>query len=172
LVRAVGSHLSFNDNTYVIAQGDDITCSVSDEFKSLFGDVIFAKYAAELGLIYTNETKTGELVPHRPITEVEFLKRSFVFDPEENLFIAPLKLKSILKMVDWTKRKNRNKIVCDNVVTAIKELSLHSESVFEEYSKKIRSAFKERYPFASTQEPLDMNFRSRRAQVLSTVAFF
>jgi hypothetical protein len=26
-----------------------------------------------------------------------------------------------LKMVDWTKRKNRNKIVCDNVVTAIKE---------------------------------------------------
>ena len=170
--RSVGSHLSYNDNVYAVVQGDDITAAVSDDFKDKFSDVIFAKYALELGLTYTNETKTGELIPHRGLSEIEFLKRSFVFDERENLFIAPLKLKSILKMVDWTKRKNRDRIVADNVIIATKELALHDKATFEFYSKEIRNKFKECYPFLNTSEPLDVDFERRREQVLGTIGFF
>ena len=170
--RSVGSHLSYNDNVYVIAQGDDITAAVSDDFKDKFSDVIFAKHSLELGLTYTNETKSGELIPHRSLSEIEFLKRSFVFDERENLFIAPLKLKSILKMVDWTKRKNSDRIVADNVITATKELALHDKPTFEFYAKEIRTKFKECYPFLNTTEPLDVEFERRREQVLGTISFF
>ena len=170
--RSVGNHSSYNDNTYTVAQGDDITAAVTDEFKDKFSDVIFAKYALELGLTYTNETKSGELIPHRGLSEIEFLKRSFVFDERENLFIAPLKLKSILKMVDWTKRKNKNRIVADNVITATKELSLHDKSTFDFYASEIRTEFKGHYPFLNTSEPLDVEFEKRREQVLGTIGFF
>jgi hypothetical protein len=170
--RSVGNHSSYNDNVYTIAQGDDITASVSEDFKDKFSDVIFAKYALELGLTYTNETKSNELIPHRGLSEIEFLKRSFVFDERENLFIAPLKLRSILKMVDWTKRKHKDRIVADNVVTATKELALHDRSTFEHYASEIRTEFKGHYPFLNTSEPLDVEFERRREQVLGTIGFF
>lgn len=162
----------FREHTYTIAQGDDIAASVRDEYRDLYNDVIFSKYSKELGMSYTNETKSGTIVPLRSLGDIEFLKRSFVYDVRENLFIAPLKLKSILKMVDWTKRKNKNRIVADNVVTALKELSLHSRDVYDEYSKKIICAFKDKYPFVETSEPLNIEFQRRREDVLSTDAFF
>jgi hypothetical protein len=170
--QSVGDYSSFNNNVYVIALGDDITMSVTDAYKDKFNDVIFTKKVAELGLTYTNETKSGEIFTLRSLGDIEFLKRSFVFDSYSNLFIAPLKLRSILKMIDWTKRKRRIKIVCDNVVTAIKELSLHEESVFDFYSQQIIKNFKESYPGEFTSEPLELDFRRRRDQVMSSVSFY
>jgi hypothetical protein len=162
----------FRDHTYTIAQGDDIAASVHDEYRDLYNDVIFSKYSKELGMNYTNETKSGTVVPLRSLSDIEFLKRSFVYDVRENLFIAPLRLNSILKMVDWTKRKNKNTIVADNVVTALRELSLHNREVYDEYSKKIIYSFKNKYPFLETSEPLDVEFQRRRENVLGTAAYF
>lgn len=170
--RSTKSYLSYNENTYLIVQGDDLAGSVTDAYKDRFNDVVFAKYAAELGMKYTNETKSGEMIALRNLSEIEFLKRSFVFDPNENLYVAPLRLRSILKMVDWTKRKHKVKIVCDNVVTCIKELSLHEREVFDFYSEQIIKSFRECYPFEHTHEPLDIDFFRRREQVLNSPGFY
>jgi hypothetical protein len=105
-LRAIGTLADFDENNYTIVLGDDILYSVTDEFTEQFNDLVFAEKCKELGLVYTSETKDGKMVARRSLTEVGFLKRSFVFDPRENLWIAPLELKSILKMVDWTKKKH------------------------------------------------------------------
>lgn len=170
--KSVGNLIEFNFHVYVVALGDDITYSVTDDYRELFNDVVFAKYALEMGLVYTNETKSGEMIARRSLTEIEFLKRRFVFDVRENLWIAPLKLQSILKMIDWTKRKHTNAIVSSNVVTAIKELALHERPVFEEYSKKIQESFRTHYPYLRPSEPLELDYWSRRTQVLGTLNFF
>lgn len=171
-LRSVGSLIEYDHETYVISVGDDITYSTTDEYTEKFNDIAFAKYAAELGMVYTNETKSGEMVARRSLTEIEFLKRSFVFDVREGVWIAPLRLQSILKMIDWTKRKHKNAIVASNVVVAIKELSLHERPVFEHYSEMIKVAFKTSYPYLHPAEPLDLDFWSRRAQVLNTMLFY
>jgi hypothetical protein len=170
--RAVGSSIGYNDNVYAITLGDDIVYSVTDKFKVLFNDITFSKFVFEMGMTYTNESKTGELIAGRSINEVEFLKRGFVFDPGEGLWIAPLRIQSILKMVDWTKKKHKNAIVAQNVLTAIKELSLHDKEVFDKYSVKIIKAFQKHYPYLHTSEPLDMDFGYRRTQVLGTTMFY
>jgi hypothetical protein len=123
-------------------------------------------------MTYTNETKSGELIALRHLHDIEFLKRSFVWEPIEALYIAPLRLVLILKMIDWTKRKQRVKIACDNVVTSIKELSLHEESVFDFYSNNIIKAFRHAYPGEFTSEPLELDFRRRREQVMNSPGFY
>ena len=162
----------YRENTYTVAQGDDIAAAVTDPYKELFNDVVCTKFSKELGMVYTNESKSGEVVDLRHLKDIEFLKRSFVFDPIENLYIAPLRLQSIIRMIDWTDQKNKEKIVADNVITAIKELSLHSKEVFEEKSSIIIKNFKKYYPFLNTAEPLYKDFEDRRAQVLGTISFF
>ena len=162
----------YRENVYAIAQGDDIGASVTEEYKDLFNDVVCSKYSLELGMVYTNEVKSGEQVALRHLSEIEFLKRRFDFDSRENLYIAPLRITSIRRMVDWTTTQNKESIVADNVITAIKEFSLHPKEVYDQYVPKLIKEFKLRYPFLNTKEPIQKDFEDRRAQVLGTIAFF
>lgn len=170
--RAVGSLKDYNNNTYTIVLGDDIAYSVTEPFTDLFNDISFAKHSAELGMEYQIESKTGELIARRNITEIEFLKRSFVYDHNENLFIAPLRMDSIMKMLDWTKKKHRNAIVASNVITAVRELSLHNEVVYDKFVPLINDNFKFYYSRLSTSEPILEDHMSRRSKVLGSVVFF
>jgi hypothetical protein len=170
--RAIGSLKDYNSNTYTVVLGDDIAYSVSEAFTALFNDIVFAKHSTELGMNYQIESKSGELIARRHITEIEFLKRSFVYDCNENLFIAPLKMQSIMKMLDWTKKKHRNAIVASNVITAVRELSLHNEVVYDKYVPLINDNFKFYYPRLSTSEPILEDHMTRRSKVLGSVVFF
>jgi hypothetical protein len=171
-IKTSDALILYRQNTYTITQGDDIAGSVTDEYKDIFNDVTCSKYSLELGMVYTNEVKSGENVALRHLSEIEFLKRRFDFDMTENLYIAPLRLTSIRRMVDWTTKQNKESVVADNVITAIKELSLHPKEIFDEYSSKLIKEFKLKYPFLNTKEPLYKDFEDRRAQVLGTIAFF
>lgn len=171
-IRSTKKRLEFNNNVYVIGQGDDIVYAVSEDFKELFNDVLFAKFAKELGMTYTNETKDGSIFKLRHLTEIDFLKRSFSYDSSENLWIAPLKLKSILKMIDWTRKKHKNAIMSQNVMTCVRELSLHEKDIFDRFSRKVINLFRDNYPTLTTSGPLDLDYRARRAEVLQTICFF
>ena len=171
-IKEMGTIVGYNENVYAISQGDDLAYAVTDEYRDKFNDYKIHERVKEVGMTYTASDKSGEIKPLKSLTHITFLKRAFVFDPRENLWIAPLVLKSILKMVDWTKRKQRNKIVADNVIIALKELSLHDRYVFDDYSVKIRREFKHHYPFLHTSEPLDMDYWDVRTRVLATQQFF
>ena len=169
---AIGSLTLFDTNMYAIVQGDDLAYSVSDLFKDRFNDIVISERIKEVGMVYTNEAKDGTLVALRSLVNIEFLKRGFVFDESENLWIAPLRLQSILKMVDWTKRKHKNAIVASNVITAIKELALHDRETHDKYAPKIIKAFQKHYPFLTTHSPLIMDYACRKNEVLNTEGFY
>lgn len=171
-LRSVGSLHRFTDNTYIIGCGDDIVYSVKDEYAEKYNDVVMQKYCKEIGLEYTNAAKTGVDAGGKTIIEIEFLKRSFVFDNADHRWIAPLHLKSVIKMVDWTKRKHRNQIVAQNIVTALRELSLHEYEVYSTLAPQMIKNFKEYYPYLTTSEPLEMDFRTRRDIVSGTIGFY
>jgi hypothetical protein len=162
----------FRQNIFSISQGDDLVYSVTDEFTGRFNDVTFSKVVSELDMVYTNESKDGTLVARRNILDIEFLKRKFKFDPMENLYIAPLRLQSILKMVDYTKKHHRVPIISQNVVTAVRELSLHDVDTYNKYSIRINALFQEHYPQVTTTEPILKGYIERKTEVLATQAFF
>jgi hypothetical protein len=170
--RIFGDLSDFRQNIFSISQGDDLVYSVTDEFTGRFNDVTFSKVVSELDMVYTNESKDGTLVARRNILDIEFLKRKFKFDPMENLYIAPLRLQSILKMVDYTKKHHRVPIISQNVITAVRELSLHDVDTYNKYSIRINALFQEHYPQVTTTEPILKGYIERKTEVLATQAFF
>jgi hypothetical protein len=131
-----------------------------------------AHYVKELGMTYTNETKTGDLIARRSLLEVEFLKRTFLFDTSSHMWICPLNLKSIQKMIDWTNRVDGDQVTSQNVITALRELSLHNKVIYDDVMIKISRRFKRRYPGVTTSEEIEMPFESRKSLTLKTVAFY
>jgi hypothetical protein len=95
-------------------------------------------------MTYTNEAKTGNIVPFRSLSDVKFLKRGFRKDVR---FYAPLELDVIMEMPQWVKTDlNVIDNTVNNVETALRELSLHPEPVFNEYSQQLLRASREHLP--------------------------
>lgn len=137
---------SFYDNVYLITMGDDNIYSVSVPFREKFNEFAVSEEMAKLGLIYTPEVdKSAKVkVGLRKLTEVSFLKRSFRFDSFTSRWVAPIDMSVILDMPNWTKNNPelRHSITKDNVESALMELSLHGEEVFDKYSTRIISGYK------------------------------
>jgi hypothetical protein len=117
---------------------------VAIEYAEMFNEAAIGASLKKLGLTYTSELK-GELSTKlRSITDVEFLKRKFRFDPETLMWEAPLRLSVVKEIPYWTKRIEgmEETIVKDNVQNAIYELALHGPDVFQIYTKPILRACK------------------------------
>lgn len=130
----------FNDHVYLVDLGDDHVFEVEKEYRDDFNEAAIGQSMEKLGMIYTPESKQGELCAElRNITEVEFLKRKFKkFNGE---WIAPLRLEVVLEMPYWTKKGDKElTIVQDNVQNCLDELALHGKEIFEEYGPQIVNA--------------------------------
>jgi len=152
---------TFYDNIYYIAFGDDNLFSVRPGFESHFNERLMSENVVDLGMKYTTELKGETQVALRKLTNVSFLKRSFRFEPYYGRFAAPLELSVILEMPYWTKKENPETITKDNVTAALRELSLHSQIVFDEWAPQILSAHKKVFD--------DMPPQTRRAALLALV---
>jgi len=124
-----------------IYYGDDSGMSVSDELVGLgINQVTMSKsYKECLGLTFTDDAKTGVLVPYRPIEECTFISRGFRRqDADMSLrIVAPLKLDSIVQPPFWRKRGVPLDNVREVVQHSLLELSLHGEEVFDEWAPKM-----------------------------------
>ncbi|APG78875.1 hypothetical protein [Beihai mantis shrimp virus 3] len=142
-VKATGLPLQkWDEFVRMVSYGDDNLLSIHDSIKHKFNQVTMTREFAKLGMTYTNETKTGEIVPTRPLHECNFLKRGFRKDC--GVWLAPLAIETITEMVQWL-RKSAD-VVGDtkvNVETALMELSLHTPYYWERYSTLIMNACKE-----------------------------
>jgi hypothetical protein len=162
--RGVGE---FEHHVYMVAYGDDNVVSVSDEAVKFFNQNTIPIAMSEFGMTYTTESKDVEAVApdSRPLEAVTFLKRSFVKDGEDGVYIAPLDLDTVLEIACWTKRgKYSEEITIDNVNTVLKELSLHSKEIFDKYSSMLIEACRDKmsyYPPVVDQITL-------KAQMLAT----
>lgn len=141
----------FTVNVRLGAYGDDNALAVSDYGARVFSQSKLPVLFARIGLTYTSEKKEGEVADFRKITEIEFLKRSFRYEPIVGRMVAPLRLETILEMPYWTKKKMSDVIACDNVDNAIRELALHPQDVFDEHVPKILASSARHYGYRPAQ---------------------
>ncbi len=127
----------FDDFVYVIFMGDDNLFSVHPLVRDVFNEMTLVDLLAELGLTYTNESKTKSLVKLRTWKEVSFMKRSFLRH-RDGKYLAPLELKSVFECLNWSKKGPEYlNITKQNIDSSIRELSLHGRDVFDKYAIKL-----------------------------------
>jgi hypothetical protein len=156
---------AFHDNVYLICLGDDNLFGVTDEYREIFNEVNISKVMKGFGLIYTSETKGEFELSLRKLSDVEFLKRSFVFDQKYQRYIAPLRLDVILEIPYWTRKIPNMKETIEetNLQVSLDELSLHGAEVFGQYAGVFLTAAYERMYFI----PKRSMFRSCKDFILN-----
>lgn len=126
----------FNLFVAMVSYGDDNLIGVSEKILVWFNQLSLTKALLVIGHEYTDEAKTGVIVPVRDISEVAYLKRSFKWHPALNRYVAPLDLDVVLEIVQWTKRGlSYDAITIANLDVTMRELSLHDSEIFDKYKK-------------------------------------
>jgi hypothetical protein len=128
----------FDNYVYIVAFGDDNAVNVSDKIIHLFNQITVSEAFDTLGMKYTDEGKTGNMIPFRELKEITFLKRGFRYDSDLARFVGPLELDVVLEMPMWVKgdidHDERCRVVVDK---AYGELAIHGEDIFNKWTPKI-----------------------------------
>lgn len=135
---------AFRRYVALVSYGDDNLLAVAKVIKEWFNQVTLTEALSVLGHVYTDEGKTGQIVPFRDLSEVAFLKRTFQFDPDTFRYISPLNIDVVLEIAQWTKRGLQElDITKSNIDTTLRELSLHGPELFNEKCGIIRKLCRE-----------------------------
>lgn len=127
----------FNQCVYLVVNGDDNIFSVVPLYADTYNEFTIIEYLAEQGMTYTAENKsTNSNYVRRKITEVEYLKRSFVFNPELNKWMGPLRLAKVLEMPYWT-RKHDDDITKEKIEDCLTELAYRGKNEFNLYGVRM-----------------------------------
>jgi len=130
---------AFRKHVAMVAYGDDNLLNISDEIAPLFNQNSMAEAFTELGMTYTDEAKSGEVLPWRSLDQVQYLKRNFVRSKIDGLYKAPMKLEAVLEIANWIRECVDHKEACiENVETVCFELSLHPREIFDLWTSRIR----------------------------------
>lgn len=131
--------LSFEKEVRLIVMGDDNVVSVSHKVKDVFTPASIAVSVAELGFTITAGDKKSQLTGWKNISEVNFLKRSFVRD-SIGVVRGPLELSSIWNTIRWTRRgPYMSSTTYSNILFFYREMALHGKVIFEKETEKLRS---------------------------------
>nr|ULF99819.1 MAG: hypothetical protein 1 [Dicistroviridae sp.] len=129
----------FQRHVSMVSYGDDNVLNISREVIDEFNQQTIADALASIAHTYTDEGKTGEIVKFRNLSEVNFLKRRFVFSEEIQRYVAPLEERVIYEMLNWARNTvDPDEILVANVRTAAREMALHGREKFDKFCKEIR----------------------------------
>ena len=149
----------FNRYCACVSYGDDNIIAIADSILVWFNQVKITAAFLTIGHEYTDEAKSGVIVPIRDISEIAYLKRKFVWDELANRYIAPLDLDVVLEIFQWTKKGlAADSITEANIDVSLRELCLHGKEVFDKYCQMLkRECIKKgiAYRFYSYQEYKD-----------------
>jgi hypothetical protein len=146
---------AFNEHVAMVSYGDDNCVNISDSVIDSFNQLSIAEGYAEIGMTYTDEAKSGEMIPYRSINEIGYLKRRFQWDEVEHQFLAPLELSVVLEMINWVRGDfNLEERTAENMETSAFELSLHGRQTFEYWIEQYNQAARnfERRPLFLTYD--------------------
>lgn len=156
---------SFNKNVSLVVTGDDNAMSCSPLIAEDFNMVRIAEAVAELGLTITLDDKEADLNAVRDITEITFLKRSFIYDRRLTRWVGALSLETILEGPRWTRENMRKSdIVAAHIREYFAELSIHTREVFNEYAKVLIKALR-RKPLLGYE--WDFSYEKNRFRILT-----
>jgi hypothetical protein len=151
--RVVGNKFNFDDHVSMVSYGDDNVVNITDVVSAVFNQETCTQAYASFGMTYTDEAKSGVIVPYRNISEVAYLKRGF--RQEDGYVRAPMSLDTVMETPQWYRDCPDSLLACKmNLENSLMELALHPEEVFDEKSKLMIDAFYTRttmYPDAKSR---------------------
>lgn len=151
--------------------GDDDLYNIHPKIAEWFNQITMTEQFATIGMTYTDEAKTGQLVKYRRLEDVSFLKRKFEWDPIQVRWRCPHSLEVILEMAMWVKRgRSVHELTAEVLEEAVHELAQHREDVFDLHMPKFEEArriVREKYPcnFATYSEYQEVEL-ARLGQIL------
>jgi len=153
--------------------GDDNCFSTIPKLIPYYNELTLPKYLSRIGMTYTTELKETAVIPFRPITEISFLKRSWVYCPMSGRYIAPLELDVVLEFSMWTKKgTDYFNISATNFENTLNELSLHSCDTWDRYYPTLLKAACREYSFHKWNLPLLTPWDVRRQNTLKSISFY
>lgn len=122
--------------------GDDNRLVVRKEVIDLYNQVTISECLRTHGIVYTDESKSSELVPFRDLDDTSFLKRSYRRDPEVgNEFMLPvIDQDTITSLTNWV-RIGENELSLEQQIqedqrNAFRFAFFHGRNFFKEFSLK------------------------------------
>lgn len=163
----------FNNNVILYVLGDDNIFSVSPDIEEAFNELTLPRLMALCGMQYTTEFKGVATSKFRKLEEIDFLKRSFRFDERLNRWVAPLQIRAIAEMLNWTKKGYLgDTIAVDNIGTALMELSLHGKPAFDWWAPQLLDLKKKYYDEIVPNASYHHDFKSAYSAVLQVEWFY
>jgi hypothetical protein len=120
--------------------GDDVVGSVSKDADD-FNIITTIEELARVGKKFTMPDKESVALKFLTIDSVDFLKRKFRFEPEVEMYFAPLDDMSILKSlhsVIGTAALSKEELAGCNIDGAMREWFFHGEAIYESNRKKLQ----------------------------------
>jgi len=160
----------FVDNVSMVSYGDDNLIGISDAVSQHFNQITITAGYAQISMVYTNESKTGEIVAFRDISEVKYLKRGFTKDPTGTYWLAPLEQAVCAEMPNWVRGDlDHSDLTCLNLEGALYELFFHGRDVFDHYRTLFTTAARRASiaPILLTYEEMERDWAYRYGLNLS-----
>lgn len=153
--------------------GDDNCFTTIPKLIPYYNELTLPKYLSLIGMTYTTELKETATIPFRPITEISFLKRSWVYCSMSGRYIAPLELDVVLEFSMWTRKgTDWYTISATNFENTLNELSLHSKETWDKYYPTLLNAACKEYSVHKWNLPLLTPWDVRRQRTLKSISFY
>jgi hypothetical protein len=149
----------FTKDVSMQTYGDDNVLNISHFAIEWYNQITITHELAKIGLTYTDEGKTGQLIRSRALSDVSYLKRKFQLD-SCGYYSCPLDIGVCYEMANWIRGKSGRGIAAtmENGNASLRELYFHGPAVFNHaraiYSKAmIKHNPQTRFPsFAELRE--------------------
>jgi len=130
--------MKFENHVAFITYGDDNAAAVSTEVSAWYNQQTVTVALSHIGLVYTDEKKSGEVVPFRPLEELGFLKRSFKDTGVCQPFVAaPLDMDTLERMIQWTRGTDAIGSLHEILRNWEMELALHGKQSYDAETQKV-----------------------------------
>lgn len=134
---------NFNANVSHVNYGDDDVYNIGEQIIEWYNQITMAEMFVHIGMTYTDELKSGQMVRSRTLAEIQFLKRKFRWDANQNRFRAPLTLDTITEMARWVKgKRNHWQLTAETLEAALMESAEHDRETFLRVSKGLATAIR------------------------------
>lgn len=120
-----------------VTYGDDVIISVKDSIASKFNFETYRDAMAKYNIIFTPASKNDETYTFKPLSEIDFLKRSFIYSEELGRFMSPLNMMSIEKsMLVCVRSKSitEEEQIVATLSSAHREIWQHGRETFEQFT--------------------------------------
>jgi hypothetical protein len=138
-IHLTGDRRGFWTHVSPATYGDDNAVNLTEEKSAVYNQQTMPFAMKELfDMTYTPSNKLEVVEPFVTLDRIGFLKRGFFLDG--NRWLCPLELTSFLYSHYWCKNRNDEaNILVSDLENALEELSLHPQSVWDEFAPQLAS---------------------------------